>query len=94
MFKCKLKETQLCNVCDETKQTMLHLFWECCIVKSLWHEMVEILKDKYNVELLILAQYIILGSYILDYSINLFIVLIKYCNIKEFSIQDKGMLYS
>ena len=78
MFKCKLKETQLCNVCDETKQTMLHLFWECCIVKSLWHEMVEILKDKYNVELLILAQYIILGSYILDYSINLFIVLIKY----------------
>ena len=78
MFKCRLKETQLCNVCDETKQTMLHLFWECCIVKSLWHEMVEILKDKYNVELLILAQYIILGSYILDYSINLFIVLIKY----------------
>jgi hypothetical protein len=78
MFKCKLKETQLCNVCDETKQTMLHLFWECCIVKSLWHEMVEILKDKYNVELLILAQYIILGLYILDYSINLFIVLIKY----------------
>ena len=78
MLKCKLKETQLCNVCDETKQTMLHLFWECCIVKSLWHEMVEILKDKYNVELLILAQYIILGSDILDYSINLFIVLIKY----------------
>jgi hypothetical protein len=78
MFKCILKETQLCNVCDETKQTMLHLFWECCIVKRLWHEMVEISKDKYNVELLILAQYIILGSYILDYSINLFIVLIKY----------------
>jgi hypothetical protein len=40
--------------------------------------MVEILKDKYNEELLILAQYIILGSYILDYFINLFIVLIKY----------------
>jgi len=40
--------------------------------------MAEILKNKCNVELPILAQHIILESDVLDYSINLFIVLIKY----------------
>ena len=41
--------------------------------------MAEILKkNKCNVEIPISAQHIILGSDVLDYSINLFIVLIKY----------------
>ena len=41
--------------------------------------MAEILKKtKCNVEIPISAQHIILGSDMLDYSINLFIVLIKY----------------
>ena len=62
----------------EIKQTMLQLFWECCIVKRIWHEMVDILKDKCNVGIIILAQHIILRLDVLDYSINIFIVLIKY----------------
>jgi hypothetical protein len=44
MFKCKLKETQHCNLGNETKETILHLFWECNIVKILWLEMVDILR--------------------------------------------------
>jgi hypothetical protein len=43
---CKLKETQLCNFCNETQETILHLFWECNFVKSLWLEMAEILKKQ------------------------------------------------
>jgi len=78
LFKCNLKETQLCKFCNETKETILHILWECNIVKGLWLEMAEILKNKCNVEIPISAQHIILGSYMLDYSINLFIVLIKY----------------
>ena len=46
LFKWKLKETQLCNFCNEAKETILHLFWECNIVKSLWLEMAEILKKQ------------------------------------------------
>ena len=78
LFKCKLNETLLCNFCNEAKEIILHLFWECNIVKSLWLEMAEILKNKCNVEIPISAQHIILGSDMLDYSINIFIVLIKY----------------
>ena len=62
LFKCKLKDTQQCNLCNETKETILHLFWKCNIVKSLWLEMTEILKSKCNVETPISAQHIILGS--------------------------------
>jgi hypothetical protein len=40
--------------------------------------MADILKNKCNVEMPISAQHIILGSDMLDYSINIFIVLIKY----------------
>jgi len=40
--------------------------------------MAEILKSKCNLEIPISAQHIILGSDMLEYSINLFIVLIKY----------------
>jgi hypothetical protein len=46
MLKCKIKETQLrvYYFCNETKETILHLFWEYNIVKSLWFEIAEILK--------------------------------------------------
>ena len=44
LFKCKLKQAQLRNFCNETKEPILHLFWECNFVKSLWFEMAEILK--------------------------------------------------
>ena len=44
LLKCKLKKTQLCNFCNEIKETILHIFWECNIFKSLWLEMAEILK--------------------------------------------------
>jgi hypothetical protein len=64
--------------CNETKETIFYLFWECNTVKSLWLEMAEILKNKRNVEIPISAKHIILGSDMFDYSINLFIVLIKY----------------
>ena len=47
------------------------------IVKIQWLEIAEILKNKCNVELPILAQHIILGSEMLDYSINLLIVILS-----------------
>jgi hypothetical protein len=40
--------------------------------------MTDILKNKCNVKIPISAQHIIIGSDMLDYSINIFIVLIKY----------------
>jgi len=29
LYKCGLQETELCTFCTETKENMLHLFWNC-----------------------------------------------------------------
>ena len=58
---------------DNTSTLLTYVY----IVKILWLEIAEILKNKCNVELPILAQHIILGSDMLDYSINLLIVILS-----------------
>ena len=35
LFKCGLKETELCTFCTETKESLLHLFWECTYTKKM-----------------------------------------------------------
>ena len=32
LYKCGLKETELCTFCMETKENLLHLFWNCNFV--------------------------------------------------------------
>jgi len=36
LYKCGLKETELCTFCMETKENLLHLFWNCNLVKKNW----------------------------------------------------------
>ena len=33
-FKCGLKETELCTLCTENKESLLHLLWECTYSKN------------------------------------------------------------
>jgi hypothetical protein len=36
LMKCGLSETELCSYCFETKESLIHLFYECRFVRSLW----------------------------------------------------------
>ena len=36
LYKCGLKETELCTFCMETKENFLHLFWNCNLVQHFW----------------------------------------------------------
>ena len=45
LFKCGLKETELCTFCTETKLSLLHLFWECIYSKNFWFLFVNVLKS-------------------------------------------------
>ena len=80
LYKCKLKETHLCSFCGETKESILHLFWECATVKTLWLEFQDLLYEKCDVSLPLAARYIIMG--LEDYDphncLNYCIILIKY----------------
>jgi len=36
LYKCGLKETELCTFCMETKENLLNLFWNCNLFQNFW----------------------------------------------------------
>ena len=36
LYKCDLKETEVCTFCRETKEHLLNLFWNCNLVQHFW----------------------------------------------------------
>ena len=45
LCKCGLKETELCTLCTETKESLLHLFWECTYSKKKWFSSVNVFEN-------------------------------------------------
>ena len=78
LYKCGLKETHLCSFCGETKETILHLFWECSVARSLWLELAGTLQTRCSVVLPVSPENIILGSIVSEPSINLIFIITKY----------------
>ena len=39
LVKMKIKTDQSCNWCECEDQTIVHLFWECPIIKEIWYEL-------------------------------------------------------
>ena len=78
LMKCNLKETSLCTFCNETRETLIHIFWDCSIVKSLWLEFADFVFSECNLTFPVSAKNIILGSENSNTLVNLLIILIKY----------------
>ena len=38
LLKIGIKSNDQCSFCKESSETLLHLFWECPLVKSFWNE--------------------------------------------------------
>jgi hypothetical protein len=49
LYKCRLVETELCVFCGETRETILHLFCDCNIVKNIWLKIYEQLQIRCEV---------------------------------------------
>ena len=61
LMKCKYSETELCTFCTETKETYIHLFFECSYVRTFWLNFFQKLEDVCNVSFLPTLSSIILG---------------------------------
>ena len=46
LFKWNIIETELCTFCNETKETMCHLIWECRHSKTIWLRFRDIIEYK------------------------------------------------
>ena len=78
LHKFGLKETLLCSFCNETKESILHLFCECSIVKNVWLDIAQLLKNKCYIDMSFTNKEIILGSVFEDTAKDMLMILIKY----------------
>ena len=70
LHKWKLKDTALCNFCEEEIETTVHLFLECEVTKLFWKELEDWLYRNNNIRVKIQPSEIILGN--LNIENNLF----------------------
>ena len=80
LYKCRLKETELCTFCTETKESLVHIFWECNYVRNFWLAIGNFLKIC-GVSLPFNAKDIILGLTELNSAqgtINKVVIILKY----------------
>ena len=68
LYKCGLKETELCTFCMETKENLLHLFWNCNLIPNVWFVVKNCLMI-YGITLPLNAREITLGIYKSKYTI-------------------------
>ena len=51
LFKCRLIETELCTFCNEQRETLLHLFYDCSHVRTFLLQLQELLRTKCNINI-------------------------------------------
>ena len=44
-MKINLKETEQCSFCNFTRETVIHLLWECTYTQNLWTCLINSMKD-------------------------------------------------
>ena len=89
LYKCKLKETELCSFCNETRETLLHLFYSCSITRNLWLELANYIREKFNLDFPADGSEIILGNNNDNFlpAVNSIVLMVKYfiycCKLKN-----------
>ena len=79
LYKCRLVETELCAFCGETRETILHLFCDCNIVKNIWLKIYEQLQIRCGGLSGLSGRDILLGIENVDYLyINSILLITKY----------------
>ena len=79
LHKIKIKEINLCSLCHQQKETIIHLFCDCEIVKCFWNE-IQTLINTYcpTTSLKLTNQDIIFGNRYFTDVLNTTIMLAKY----------------
>ena len=78
-MKFKIKDTELCTFCNETKETILHHLFECIHVKNIWIKLASNVRSNLNININLLPEYFVFNMFTgqEDESINTCILLLK-----------------
>ena len=84
LFKCKLTNSNLCDLCSCDIETIVHLFWECPVIQHLWSNLKSFLQSK-GITIELNLSTVLLGvNTKTNYSSNNFLILLMkyfiYCS--------------
>jgi hypothetical protein len=71
------KDSNLCTFCQNSEETILHIFCECPIILTLWRNVVKWIKEKLNINIRMDKEMQLFG--ILNYSMNALNVILLLC---------------
>ena len=74
----KIKENDLCGFCENSKETVKHLFYECTLVKRFWGYFEVYWYEKTNEPLKLSLNAVLLGDNQFSDMLNYFILVAKY----------------
>ena len=63
LMKFKIKETELCTFCNETKETILHHLFECIHVKNIWIKLASNVRGNLNININLLPEYFVFNMF-------------------------------
>ena len=66
LVRVKISNYSICNLCEQTEQTICHLFSECNPVQSFWNQIREWIKSKIGITVTLTNVIKILGHCVLD----------------------------
>ena len=62
LYKWNLAESDQCQFCGVQSETVIHLMYSCDIVKQLWEQVKEYVRNRFNIESVISVENIILNN--------------------------------
>ena len=79
LMKFKIKDTELCTFCNETKETILHHLFECIHVRNIWIKFASNVRSNLNININLLPEYFVFNMFTgqEDECINTCILLFK-----------------
>ena len=77
--KMKIKDTNLCSYCHKEPETLIHLFFDCPVVKSFWRNLETFINSKcFDIRLTLSAKTAIFGCKTYCDVLNTILIMAKY----------------
>ena len=79
LMKCKLIEHEECTFCSASKESLMHVLWECTHIQNIWSCLLQSIKNKYGIDIERSPKHFIFGFYKSSplSGLNMIILLIK-----------------
>lgn len=80
LMQCKLSETERCTFCENGRETILHLLWECFVTKSFWFTFLRLIQHREGIDRPCTSNTVLfrISNINYEYEINLLLLILRF----------------